>query len=46
MRVVVPFYEDALKITTGNGVDENRIVAVQSRPNGSMNGHAAYAGGK
>jgi hypothetical protein len=36
MRVPVAFYDDALKITTADAAEENRIVAVQPH---SMNGH-------
>jgi DNA primase len=46
MRLPVPFYEDGLKITTEDETDGSRIVALPHRTNGSMNGHAAYAGGK
>lgn len=51
MSIEVPaaFYEDALKSTTGEEEDESPVVAVPSRPNGSMNGadHAPlYARGK
>jgi hypothetical protein len=44
MRLLVPFYEDALKTTTADVAGENRIVAVQPRVNGSMNGNG-HAGG-
>jgi DNA primase len=44
MRVAMPFYEDALKITPLDGPDENRVIAVQPRSmNGNGNGH--HAGG-
>lgn len=46
MRLPVPFYDDAPKITTEDEADGSRIVALPHRTNGSMNGHAAYAGGK
>jgi DNA primase catalytic core len=45
MRVPVPFYEDAPKITTTDAAEENRIVAVQPhRSNGSLNGNGHHAG--
>jgi hypothetical protein len=44
MRLPVPFYEDALKNTTGDETKTNHVVAVQPRANGSMNGNG-HAGG-
>jgi hypothetical protein len=44
MRLAVPFYEDALKITVKDVAGENQVVAVQPRSmNGNGNGH--HAGG-
>jgi DNA primase len=48
IRLPVPFYEDRLKNTTKEEEEESPVVAVPSRPNGSMNGagHAPlYASG-
>jgi len=42
MRVAVPFYEDALKITVKDVAGENQVVAVQPR---SLNGNGHHAGG-
>jgi hypothetical protein len=40
MRVAAPFYEDALKITSADGAEQNRIVAVPPRSiNGNGNSH-------
>jgi len=40
MQVPAPFYEDALKITSADGAEQNRIVAVQPHSmNGNGNGH-------
>jgi DNA primase catalytic core len=39
-QVTTPFYEDALKITTADAAEQNRIVAVQPHNmNGNGNGH-------
>ena len=43
MRLPVPFYEDALEITIRDEAEENHVVAVQPRVNGSMSG-AGHAG--
>jgi DNA primase catalytic core len=40
MQVPTPFYEDALKITTADAAEQNRVVAVQPHSlNGNGNGH-------
>lgn len=45
MRVPVPFYGNAPKITTADAAEENRGIAVQPhRSNGSLNGNGHHAG--